>query len=104
MRIYVHLTEIAGLAQQSLPATARGMVILFVLGTVVLILLGFVVLTMARWIVRRRMARLSGTGPDRSNKGRAVRELSPWETAGRRASPDNLEGDEHGTHRDEGLQ
>lgn len=92
------------IAQQELPASARGMVILFILGAVVLIFLGFVVLTMARWLVRRRMARLLGDAPKQPKMRQAVRELSPWETAGRRATPENLEGDEHGTHRDEGLQ
>ncbi len=97
------MIAMVGLAQQTLPASARARVILFILGAVLLIFLGLVVLTLARWLVRRRLARLSDQRPSRPKSVRGVRELSPWETAGRRASPDDLDEDQ-GAHRDEGLQ
>ena len=97
------MIEMVGLAQQSLPESALARAILFILGAVLLIFLGLVVLTLARWLMRRRLARLSDQRPSRPRSVRGVRELSPWETAGRRATPDDS-GEGRSTHRDEGLQ
>ena len=91
------------LAQQSLPPSALARAILFIVGAVLLIILGLVVLTLMRWLVRRRLARLSDQHPSSPRSGRGVRELSPWETAGRRVSPDDFDEDQ-GAQRGEGLQ
>lgn len=69
-----------------LPTSAQARVLLIALSVVLVTLLGLMLLTIFRYLLRRQSGSLSRPGRRREASSRAVRELSPWETAGRRAS------------------